>query len=574
MRRLAIPALVVALTAPALSSPLGAEEEPGAGAATPIDFDLTWRLGFDYHTDNQNARDDDDGYADLRNIAEAYTRFGDETLMLRVDTYTFFDPPDTVNMADPKTPYGNDYVLERIAWTHESTDWSMTVGDFHAVLGRGIALSVRKIDDLGIDLAIRGARASYEGDDLRTTVLGGFTNSTNLEPTGERLIRDSCTDSFTGTECNPLSSYPNDLVAGGRMERRLPLGLWLGAHYVHEDHRNQSDKRSHIAGASLELPDIAGLGELYLEYDELLMDGRKDGRAIYGQATFSWKLLTLLAELKDYSNLDLSAKRSPGDSRYSEPGHDFVLHQPPTLERIDQIIHDNKDIYGGRLLVSFRIPYASGSMSTVLRANRLQLVAEPPSSDSYDIHHTYGEVEHRFGFKAQIKASGGYRKEDGAKLFEMYHGEGQLEWAVWGRHSIKAAFKYEDWLEEDRDLTSAYVLNSKDYVKGDWSVGYGFAPSLSVAYIQGFDTTDDELTNRNRQLELVNAGVEREEALQRAREKVAQTFHAVEIAWEPCSYAALQLIAGSTRGGLRCVSGVCRTFPPFTGVRTMATLRY
>ena len=34
------------------------------------------------------------------------------------------------------------------------------------------------------------------------------------------------------------------------------------------------------------------------------------------------------------------------------------------------------------------------------------------------------------------------------------------------------------------------------------------------------------------------------------------------------------LLLGSTRGGLRCVSGVCRVFPPFEGARLTAVLRF
>ena len=34
------------------------------------------------------------------------------------------------------------------------------------------------------------------------------------------------------------------------------------------------------------------------------------------------------------------------------------------------------------------------------------------------------------------------------------------------------------------------------------------------------------------------------------------------------------VFAGQRRGGLRCVSGVCRIFPPFEGVRADATFRF
>ena len=36
----------------------------------------------------------------------------------------------------------------------------------------------------------------------------------------------------------------------------------------------------------------------------------------------------------------------------------------------------------------------------------------------------------------------------------------------------------------------------------------------------------------------------------------------------------LTLFVGQQQGGLRCVSGVCRVFPPFEGARLDATVRF
>ena len=36
----------------------------------------------------------------------------------------------------------------------------------------------------------------------------------------------------------------------------------------------------------------------------------------------------------------------------------------------------------------------------------------------------------------------------------------------------------------------------------------------------------------------------------------------------------IKIFAGQQQGGLRCVSGVCRIFPAFEGVRAELTLRY
>ena len=36
----------------------------------------------------------------------------------------------------------------------------------------------------------------------------------------------------------------------------------------------------------------------------------------------------------------------------------------------------------------------------------------------------------------------------------------------------------------------------------------------------------------------------------------------------------LRIFAGQQRGGLKCVSGICKVFPPFEGARVELTLRF
>jgi hypothetical protein len=44
--------------------------------------------------------------------------------------------------------------------------------------------------------------------------------------------------------------------------------------------------------------------------------------------------------------------------------------------------------------------------------------------------------------------------------------------------------------------------------------------------------------------------------------------------WDITRATNLRLLAGSMRGGLRCVSGVCRVFPPFSGAKLTFTARF
>ena len=50
-----------------------------------------------------------------------------------------------------------DFRLERVALSYSGEQFTFDVGDFYAAIGRGIVLSLRKVDPLGTDTTIRGA---------------------------------------------------------------------------------------------------------------------------------------------------------------------------------------------------------------------------------------------------------------------------------------------------------------------------------------------------------------------------------------------------------------------------------
>jgi hypothetical protein len=52
------------------------------------------------------------------------------------------------------------------------------------------------------------------------------------------------------------------------------------------------------------------------------------------------------------------------------------------------------------------------------------------------------------------------------------------------------------------------------------------------------------------------------------------TYFAGMLGYNISSSSNLSLFAGQRRGGLRCVSGVCRVYPPFEGIRLDATFRF
>jgi len=53
-----------------------------------------------------------------------------------------------------------------------------------------------------------------------------------------------------------------------------------------------------------------------------------------------------------------------------------------------------------------------------------------------------------------------------------------------------------------------------------------------------------------------------------------QHFFNGQVGWTFRQGTSIRVFAGGQRGGLRCVSGVCRVFPSFQGVKAEAVLRF
>jgi hypothetical protein len=80
-----------------------------------------------------------------------------------------------------------------------------------------MVLSLVKIDDLGVDNALRGARIEYElRNQLKLTLLGGIVNMLNVDPYTHVVLPDD----------------PQDRIAGARVELRVAESLRTGVHGV------------------------------------------------------------------------------------------------------------------------------------------------------------------------------------------------------------------------------------------------------------------------------------------------------------------------------------------------------
>jgi hypothetical protein len=524
----------VALLA-ALAQAAAAEPEPAAEPAPgitfpPVHFTATMTAGV--HTD--------DDYGELFGRLNASTTTGPWQIALRLDTATFISPPAPVIVNPDVDRYVDRYTLEKasLGWTWRSLQ--MTAGDSYVSFGRGLALSLRKVDELGIDTTLRGAKVAIHEGELGATLVVGYTNINNV-------------DEATGTSIDD----PYDLVAGLQAQMRLadrwnlgaygsaiafrePLGLVPGDAYT---------DRSFQFGVAVDAPRLSERFGFYLEgMGQAASIGPASdqplGVGLYGAATAYLGKATLLFEGKAYGAL------TPLSPDLGAPAFDTVAYNsPPTVERVLQVIENpQRDIAGGRLRLDWSFSPALLAYVSYGLFQDWHGYADPSTLNIRPgtIHDPYAGVEVRWDdARSWAIASGGWRVValDGSGT--VVRGDGHVELDV-------AQALDERWslalhvVHQERKKHESPLLDH-EFREGTVSAGVRLRPWITVA--GGYDYTTEPIQPKR------------------------DYFHG-NFSWDITPSSSLRLFVGSARGGLRCVSGVCRQVPPFEGVKLVATLRF
>ena len=282
----------------------------GAGALTlqkgppPVTMDVTETILADWHAklDDANLKEKAPNVVDFRNRLTVRLRRENLTFGARLDAAMFTNPPST--------QYQNDVRPEELYLKARLGSWRLTAGDDYASFGRGMALSLRKVDDLGFDVSLRGAHAVWASKRLSARVHAGFTNVVNVDGVDEKLVPD-----------------PLDLVFATRLEARPTPKIILGAQVVDIERRHSDlldsvsglvpggvDQspiggerflRTTIMGGNVELKRLWNRLSLYAEANVLAnaserntKDGfepvESDGLAAYGSATLLFDKTSVL----------------------------------------------------------------------------------------------------------------------------------------------------------------------------------------------------------------------------------------------------------------------------------------
>jgi hypothetical protein len=589
----------------------------------PVTLDVTEASTLSYNSDNRDSRPNqvatraNDDWGVFYNRLNLIGSHGAWRIGLRVDQAWFFRSPNPTEIglelwrsrppaagAAPAPVYFRQKVNEAgvelsnryINWvypakyfvSYESPEVSVTLGDGYAQFGRGLVLSLRKLDELASDSTLRGARFSGRARtahmDLSLTVLAGELNPLRIDAASGRYLgvnssalpgvlgvleagmpRAVATDFAPDTgNCATFAtcSYAPDRLAGaqillkhgtttfGLQSSLLSRTTPLTDDVVHGSRQISTDS------ASLELADLGGHGAAYLELALQDLSQRDPsppldpGYAAYASVSLEQGALSLLAEGKHYrrffplyANVSTLRAREFGLTAASAPPTTEALFTDSEFEGF------NTCVSGGRLRGDVTL---SRALSAYAWAGYYQSYAESVANDACVVaRENENDVWDSRDHRSKADLSVGTRfdstprdlsSQPGATSHVFYR-------ELYARHQVRVALggplslQLEGWHRRRHQTVGGPVA---PWSEGDELVGLDVAPKLFFAAGFSYDTNP----------------------------AVPPTYLNGQVGYHLSSDSTLSLFVGQRRGALRCVGGVCRVFPPFEGASLDAVVRF
>ena len=528
---------------------------------------------------------------------------------------------------DDLARYQNSIYPAKLWASYKYKGIELILGDAYVQFARGLVLSMRKLDDLGVDNTVRGFKGSVTKGPFSFTLVGGIANPSRVdEATGEALFVQKTVPQTNPTFTNrgPQPVYGIDQIFGAEIQagREKPIVLTTSMSYVNRCAPNsysgptsaapgriqnpdfasnlfgycddtsvqtwlgslpsigntrQSRHISMIAQA-IEFPKMGKFGSLYIVGVIQQRDGSdpsdvKDfdqGTAIYATYTGSiGKKVTNTIEFKDYRNFfpTLASVDSKAVAAFSA----LQYSTPPTIESITQ------DNFGPN---NFNVCVDGLRLRTDVRLNDTLLVygqgigTQSRSEQTPDCKNTSkgptptdyiadGLVGFQWDFdkkQSHLYATVGARGDWVADTGEPYIYQGEITYnfskaitktvalEFLGRHRVR----YENTLNPGAGGASV------PWVEGENYTGLSIAPHW--VFTQGIEYTTLSLPPS-----VSFAGIS---------DYPAWLFLSVGGVYKITKNSNIKLFAGQQRGGLKCISGVCRVFPNFEGARVELTLRF
>jgi hypothetical protein len=511
---------------------------------------------------------------------------------------------------DNESRYTSSIYPAKLWLTYAAPGLEVTAGDSYVQFGRGLTLSMRKVDELGIDTTVRGAKVKLERDPFALTVVAGFANPSRVdEATGRSLFVTSSL--APGDVRQP--NFGSDRLVGLDLQTGLGLPVTLSTHFVrftrcapyHYEGAsidtdlasdpgtvtfgtcNTTDTdtwlsslndtprglRAHditMAGQSLEVPSLGGHGKLYIEaavqQRESDLPGQTtnlNGNALYATLTFDAGITNTTLEVKSNRNFyTVAASVGQHAPEFAIVAYSFL----PPAESFNMLDAEgtgdfNACVEGGRLRED-----VSPTKNLLLYGQGVVAYSqtEQPSGACDQSGHTIAPVAN-----PQVEDI----VYDGVGGFEAYFDEKLSH--VFGSLGARDDTR-EDAVVQYREQHFEYSVAK--YLGGPWSLEIQGRHRHRKE--QGFNL--DTNANPNWWYEGENYV-----ALRMAPKWVfTQGFEYTTMVGQPLLYfngavlykftssSNVRVFVGEQRGAFRCASGICRFFPAFEGARAELTLRF
>jgi len=490
----------------------------------PATFSGDTALIVEWRIDNKNGDNTDDNFGDAILRSNLRLDAGDTRMGLRVDGEAFVGEPAGVDRRTALRAERLFLELDRHLGENNQVRLSATLGDFYAQFGNGLVLSLRAIDQLGVDIAARGARVDVHllDDRLTLTALAGVTNPVNIEIQRLRHTED-----------------PNDRLGGARAAYTAG-DVTVGFHGVgmreHDAFFEAQRRTTFSYGGTVDAYWAGTSFSFEVDRQQREIGSQQNsGWAAYGTSTTPLGRVTLMTEFKHYKGFE---PLQGSLTTFQEGRYTYAL--PPTTERIDQEILDNTDITGGRLradVITSEVDNNSAFANLGLYQNR---------RFNQWFAHAFGGMDRRWDGGGALLISGGYRREwmvdSGDLTRAIAHGELDLILPAREGLAFHLIAQHQSHVIELAGQRSFFHRGNSS-LEVDWKTKW-------VALV-GFDwNTEDKRPN------------------------VRRFFAFAVLRYRASDKLILQFLGGSQRGGIRCIAGACRDFPPFAGVRLDTTWRF
>jgi hypothetical protein len=514
-------------------------------------------------------------------------------------------------LTDGSTRYRDAIYPAKLWLSYKNEGVEITAGDSYVQFGRGLVLSMRKVDELGIDTTLFGGKVSVQKDPFGVTVFAGLANPARVdEPTGRALFPSSAlprSGALAAVPSQPL--FGSDRLIGAQLQagRGLPIiasthavRLTKCAPYRYDTNGNivtdpfdapfgtcEEPSRSVWlselpattgpvvareetinAGQAIEVPSLWGHGNLFVEgavqkrRAEAANEAGTQGNALYASLVVTGGPVSSTLELKSYRNFfPLSGSV---DVTRAAAFSNLAYSIPPTAE---SILNDsmfgfyNACVTGARDRVDYRFsPTMLGYATFGYFVTRSESIAgtcdrfgrstgaEKAATTNHVSDGSVG-IEWRFDDDKSIVFANLNARNDVTATDRAFYRELAAQYSITkyikGPYSIELAGRHRYRVQEGENI------RDNDYSGAPWWQGehqnaLKVAPKWVIS--QGFEYT----TLIGLPTYYVNGG----------------------ILYRFTSDSNIRIYAGQNRGGLRCVSGICRVFPAFSGARVELTLRF